>query len=209
MGIFARSETPSSTGHRHSLPLALLACLTFFVAGPALAQADIVRPLPSQQMSADTVSLDRAIALAAHYNHQVNISRDEIPKSEKLIAAARTQGMPQLRLLALPGQEVASPLRGNYAVLGLAAQPLTQLYRVGLSERLAKLERRRSENVSGDFYVDDTCIDCDACRTECPVEAIFPEHEVPERWRHYVALNAEMAKSSSPIVERKEPLRAR
>jgi outer membrane protein TolC len=119
----------------------LLACLTTFVAGPALAQADIATPAPSQQMPADTVTLDRAIALAAHYNHQVNISRDEIPKSEKLIAAARTQGMPQLRLLALPGQELASPLRGNYAVLGLAAQPLTQLYRVGLGEHLAKLER--------------------------------------------------------------------
>ena len=29
---------------------------------------------------------------------------------------------------------------------------------------MAKLEQRRPENVSGDFYVDSTCIDCDTCR---------------------------------------------
>lgn len=34
------------------------------------------------------------------------------------------------------------------------------------------------------------CIDCDACRPVCPVDAIFPAHAVPERWRDYVAKNA-------------------
>lgn len=29
---------------------------------------------------------------------------------------------------------------------------------------MARLNERRSENVSGDFYVDATCIDCDTCR---------------------------------------------
>ena len=33
---------------------------------------------------------------------------------------------------------------------------------------MAQLERRLSENVEGDFYVDDTCIDCDACRQIAP-----------------------------------------
>ena len=33
---------------------------------------------------------------------------------------------------------------------------------------MAHLNQRRSENVSGDFYVDATCIDCDTCRWMAP-----------------------------------------
>ena len=33
---------------------------------------------------------------------------------------------------------------------------------------MAKLKHRRSENVSGDFYVDSSCIDCDTCRWVAP-----------------------------------------
>jgi glyoxylase-like metal-dependent hydrolase (beta-lactamase superfamily II)/ferredoxin len=33
---------------------------------------------------------------------------------------------------------------------------------------MAQIERRLSQNVDGDFYVDDTCIDCDACRQIAP-----------------------------------------
>lgn len=37
------------------------------------------------------------------------------------------------------------------------------------------------------------CIDCDACVSECPVEAIFPDDEVPEKWEHYIELNERLA----------------
>ena len=50
------------------------------------------------------------------------------------------------------------------------------------------------------------CIDCTLCVAECPVEAIFAEDDVPEGQRHFIALNAELAKEWKPIVERKEPL---
>lgn len=33
---------------------------------------------------------------------------------------------------------------------------------------MAKLQQRRQENISGNFYVDDTCIDCDTCRWMAP-----------------------------------------
>ena len=33
---------------------------------------------------------------------------------------------------------------------------------------MALLERRLTQNVEGDFYVDDSCIDCDACRQIAP-----------------------------------------
>jgi NAD-dependent dihydropyrimidine dehydrogenase PreA subunit len=35
------------------------------------------------------------------------------------------------------------------------------------------------------------CIDCGACEPECPVEAIYPEDEVPEEMQSYVAKNVE------------------
>ena len=57
------------------------------------------------------------------------------------------------------------------------------------------------------LYIDpDSCIDCEACVPECPVEAIFREDEVPAQWRDYIELNAERAKVCPPIVERKAPL---
>jgi len=33
---------------------------------------------------------------------------------------------------------------------------------------MAEIRRRRAENAPGEFYVDDTCIDCDACRWIAP-----------------------------------------
>ena len=35
----------------------------------------------------------------------------------------------------------------------------------------------------------DECIDCGACEPACPVEAIFPEEEVPEKWKQYIQIN--------------------
>lgn len=59
-------------------------------------------------------------------------------------------------------------------------------------------------------YIDpNCCTDCDACASECPVEAIFHEENVPEQWRDYIELNAEMAAQCPPITERKEPLAGR
>ncbi len=40
---------------------------------------------------------------------------------------------------------------------------------------MAKIARRRKENVEGDFFVDDTCIDCDTCRWIAP--EIFTRQE--------------------------------
>jgi ferredoxin len=56
------------------------------------------------------------------------------------------------------------------------------------------------------FIHPDECVDCDACVPECPVEAIFYEGNVPEKWKDFVALNREMAEICPSIVERKVPL---
>ena len=34
------------------------------------------------------------------------------------------------------------------------------------------------------------CIDCGACEPECPVEAIFPEDALPEKWQAFTPINA-------------------
>ena len=40
------------------------------------------------------------------------------------------------------------------------------------------------------FYIHpEECIDCGACVPECPVEAIFPDDEVPEEWSAFIAKN--------------------
>jgi NAD-dependent dihydropyrimidine dehydrogenase PreA subunit len=35
------------------------------------------------------------------------------------------------------------------------------------------------------------CIDCDACASMCPVEAIFPEDQLPAAWRVFAQRNAD------------------
>ena len=34
------------------------------------------------------------------------------------------------------------------------------------------------------------CIDCGACEPECPVNAIFPEDQVPAEWSNYTTIDA-------------------
>ena len=50
-----------------------------------------------------------------------------------------------------------------------------------------------------------TCVDCHACRQECPVEAIFAEDKVPEKYRRWIKLN-EKAGNYPVISEKLDPL---
>ncbi len=54
----------------------------------------------------------------------------------------------------------------------------------------------------------ETCIDCNACVTECPVKAIFGEREVPDNMQEWVALNADEAGKFPTITAAHEPLKA-
>jgi ferredoxin len=52
------------------------------------------------------------------------------------------------------------------------------------------------------------CIDCEACVPECPVEAIYQENNVPEKWIGCIQLNAERSASlgqGAKIVEKQVP----
>lgn len=52
----------------------------------------------------------------------------------------------------------------------------------------------------------ETCIDCDACVPACPVSAIYPEDEVPEKWAEYTEINANECDNYDTIVEKIDPL---
>lgn len=53
------------------------------------------------------------------------------------------------------------------------------------------------------LYIDpDDCLDCEACVPECPVSAIYLDAEVPEKWRGFVALNAEKVAVLKPAGAR-------
>jgi len=65
------------------------------------------------------------------------------------------------------------------------------------------------------FHLDDdmlvinpeTCIDCDACVPECPVEAVFSEANLPPDWSSYTAINSDRALSGLPTISaRLDPL---
>src|SRR6476620_1157338 len=43
------------------------------------------------------------------------------------------------------------------------------------------------------------CIDCGACEPECPVEAIFPEDALPDKWNAFVEINYAYDKGADVI----------
>jgi ferredoxin len=45
----------------------------------------------------------------------------------------------------------------------------------------------------------DECIDCGACEPECPVEAIFPEDALPEKWLPFTQVNAAWSEGGSGV----------
>jgi ferredoxin len=51
----------------------------------------------------------------------------------------------------------------------------------------------------------DECIDCGLCEPECPVNAIYAEDDLPEKYKPFIELNAELSKQWPNINHRKTP----
>lgn len=52
----------------------------------------------------------------------------------------------------------------------------------------------------------DECIDCNLCVPECPVQAIYSEDDLPEKYLPFVKINANFAKKWPKIIEHKNAL---
>ncbi len=51
----------------------------------------------------------------------------------------------------------------------------------------------------------DECIDCALCEPECPVDAIYPEDELPDDQVVFLEINADLAQIWPNINEAKDP----
>ena len=52
----------------------------------------------------------------------------------------------------------------------------------------------------------DTCIDCEACVPACPVNAIWPDHELPEAYAKWKDINAQTFKNGTNVTAGSDPL---
>lgn len=52
----------------------------------------------------------------------------------------------------------------------------------------------------------DVCIDCDLCVDECPVQAIYEEHDIPDIEIPFIQLNAKLSELWPMIDQPKQPL---
>ena len=53
------------------------------------------------------------------------------------------------------------------------------------------------------------CIDCGACEPECPVEAIFPEDALPDKWTEFTPINAAYLEGTEAVDQMVEEWCAR
>ncbi len=54
----------------------------------------------------------------------------------------------------------------------------------------------------------DTCIDCELCVPECPINAIWPESELPECYAEWTEKNAELFEDGEVVTDKKDALEA-
>jgi len=54
----------------------------------------------------------------------------------------------------------------------------------------------------------DECIDCTLCVSQCPVNAIFIDSDLPEQWAEWLDLNAELSRVWPVITKKKDPMPA-
>ncbi len=57
------------------------------------------------------------------------------------------------------------------------------------------------------LYIDpNVCVDCGACITVCPVQAIYDAVDMPSDKEHWLAVNADRARALPLIATKQDPL---
>jgi outer membrane protein TolC len=146
-------------GHpEHAMIMATKTCFFLLL---LLLLVNPVRGLCQQVSSSsdEVLTLEQAIALALHGNHSVRDAELEVEKTGDALSATRTKRLPSMNVFDLatvqfvkpqgigifPGTgpffSVGLPRRPHTAFIGLALEPLSQQYRLGLDVKEAKLAR--------------------------------------------------------------------
>lgn len=94
---------------------------------------------------------------------------------------------------------VAEPCIGTKDRSCVEVCPVDCFYNIGESKLNDKYSKApEKEGDTGMLVIHpDECIHCGACEPECPVEAIFDEDDLPEKWSEFTALNAESCENLS------------
>jgi len=119
--------------------------------------------------SAESLTLEQAIALALHDNHATKIAQLEVDKADESIAAAKTFRFPSLHAYTLVSKNLANneldvpnpagnlfPGLGPFFILndssqtraifaGSIIEPLTQQYRIGLNIKLQRVSHELAQ----------------------------------------------------------------
>src|SRR5262249_5130721 len=137
------------------------------VAVAALAGASAARAQQPAAPDAELLTLDRAIELAVRGNRTVESAEIEVDKAGDQLAATHTKRFPSVNVYVLGSQNltpinfkfapgvfgtypgigpvpatdttISTPRQLTFTIVNRVSQPLSQLYRVGLSERLARV----------------------------------------------------------------------
>ena len=75
---------------------------------------------------------------------------------------------------------IAEPCVGTKDTACVYVCPVDCIYETEPTEEMLNLPM---------FINADECIDCGACEPECPVEAIYPEDSVPDKWTSFTKIN--------------------
>ena len=77
---------------------------------------------------------------------------------------------------------IAQPCIGTKDVSCVAVCPVDCIHPVQDAENFDAVDQ---------LFIDpDVCIDCGLCVDECPVQAIFPQEDLPAEWATFIERNA-------------------
>ncbi len=77
---------------------------------------------------------------------------------------------------------IAQPCIGTKDVSCVAVCPVDCIHPVADAENFDAVDQ---------LFIDpDVCIDCGLCVDECPVQAIFPQEDLPAEWASFIEKNA-------------------
>ena len=81
---------------------------------------------------------------------------------------------------------IAEPCVGTKDTACVNVCPVDCIYETEPNEEMLNLPM---------FINAEECIDCGACEPECPVEAIYPEDSVPEKWASFTKINYKLTEA--------------